>query len=445
MMSGMVGGPQVNDPEDVERWHEQARRRRLLHGCWRQDAKVLQGEMMGLIRADAHGPPDMSSNPFKSTCRELAIHYNDGAVVEHADASAAAVMQAELDAMGWAPIMATVAYDLIGIREMLVRVTQASDGSISLRPVYPDTVLAEGHCDAPDVPLRIEEARERDIGKEDVWTWDVLDITDPANPYYRVEAEIDGKRVDVTELVLGGRFEGATYPYWDGNDPILPYAMYHAKVWPSMWSHTDGMELVDGTLRSAVHWTYFGHTLRHTAYRQRFVIDGTLGGDEVEGANGTKRREAVADPAVILELRTLASEDGSPSPQGARVGSFDAPTDPVAVFEACARYDRKVTTQAGISASDFERTEGDPRSAYALLLSDEGKIRAARSYTEGIRRGDRALLRIVAALLRLPTKGWGVRYPGVPDLMARGQSTTAPLPTPTPQNIGGENNSTEGA
>jgi len=417
----MQPAPVPTSMEDAARWQEQGRRYRLLHGDWAQDAQDMQRRMMGLIRADAHGVPDLSSNVFLQGCRELGIHYNDGGVVLHPDAAAAASMQAVLDAAGWSPIMQALVVNLIGIREMLVRVTDIG-GALQLRPVYPHNVCAWGHPDSPDVPTRVEELRHRIVDGAPMWCWDVLDVTDPESPIYRVESDTGSHRTDITEAVLGQRYDGAAYPYRLDGVPILPYAMYHARVWPCMWGYRDGVEVVDGTLRSAVHWTYFGHVLRNAAWRQRYVIDGEVAGDEVELLGGGRRREAVADPAVLLEIITR-NDGGTAAPQGARVGSFELPVSPVEMFEGVARYDRRVSAGFGVSAADFERQEGDPRSAYALLLSADGKVRAARAYTEGIRRGDRQLLRIVAAILGMPADGWDVAYPAVPDALRAGEPT----------------------
>jgi hypothetical protein len=414
---------------DAARWRAQSLRWRLLHGQWAQDAKDLQVAAMGLIRTDAHGPPDLSSNVFASCCNELGIHYNDGVIigreVGEEDPVALQALTKALVKAGHAPIMQTAVVDLIGIREVLVRVSQRKDGSIMLRPVYPHYVLASGEPDAPDVPTRIEELRHRRIDGVECWTWDVLDVSDPAFPLYQVWT--DGPvRTDITAKVLGGSYSGDLYPYRTDGVPILPYAMYHARVWPQMWSHTDRIEAVDGTLRSAVHWTFFGHALRNASWPQRVAIDCELASEPVDGPNGS-RQEVKVDPAVVVLFRTANNGD-TPSPQGGRIDSWTSSTDLLDMFEGIIRYERKVASQFGVSASDFERQEGDPRSAYALLLSSDGKVRAARAYTEGIRRGDLQLIAIVAGMLGLTGQGWTVGYPAVPEALVMGAPTEAPEP-----------------
>jgi hypothetical protein len=374
--------PIPTNQADATRWRAQSLRWRLLHGQWQQDAKDLQLAAMGLIRSDAHGPPDISSNVFASCANELGIHYNDGVTIGREvgaeDAAALDTLSKALTKAGHAPIMQTAVIDLIGIREMFVRVSQRADGSIMLRPVYPHYVIASGDPDSPDVPTRIEELRHRRIDGVECWTWDVLDVSNPASPRY--EVHLHGQvRTDITAEVLGGSYSGANYPYLTDGVPVLPYAIYHARVWPQMWSHTDRIEAVDGTLRSAIHWTFFGHALRNASWPQRVAIDLELASDPVDGPNGS-RHEVKVDPSVVVAFRTATNGD-TPSPQGGRIDSWVSAIDLLEMFESCIRYERKVASQFGVSASDFERQEGDPRSAYALVLSSEGKVRAARGYT----------------------------------------------------------------
>ena len=425
--------PIPHDSHDQSRWHEQGRRWRMLHGQWAGDARAMQTRAMGLIRADAHGEPDLSSNVMLDICNQIGIHYNDGVTITREvddveDVESAAIMSKALDKAGHAAIMQTAVIDLIGIREMLIRVSQRADGSIMLRPVYPHTVIAYSEPDAPDVPVTIEEMRHRKVDGKACWTWDVLDVCDPANPTYRVflDGGPGGQRLDITEQVLGSRYDGDAYPYRVDGVPILPYAMYHARVWPQLWGYMDRIEVVEGTLRSAVYWTFLGHVLRNAAFVQRVAIDLELPTSEVNGPN-SKRQEFVADPAAVLFLNTRNDND-TPSPQGGRIDSWVSPADPQVMFETAVSYDRKVASAFGVSASDFSRETGDPRSAYALIISNAGKITAARSYTGGIERGDLQLLRIVAGLLDLPGDGWEIDYLAVPEAVVMSGTPEAETP-----------------
>ena len=425
--------PIPHDSEDQRRWTEQARRWRMLHGEWASDAREMQTRAMGLMRADAHGEPDLSSNVMLDIANQIGIHYNDGVEISREvddveDEESAKIMTKALDKAGHAAIMQSAVIDLIGIREMLVRVSQRADGSIMLRPVYPHTVIAYSEPDAPDVPVTIEEARHRKVNGKPCWTWDVLDVSDPKNPSYRIwlDGGSGGQRLDITREVLGQTYDGDAYPYRVDGVPILPYAMYHARVWPQMWGFKDRIEVVDGTLRSAVYWTYVGHVLRNAAFVQRVAIDLELPTSEVNGPN-SKRHEFVADPSAVLIMHTRNDND-TPAPQGGRIDSWASPADPKVMFETAVSYDRKVASAFGVSASDFSRETGDPRSAYALIISNSGKITAARSYTGGIERGDLQLLRIVAGMLGLPGDGWGVKYLAVPEAVVMSGTPEAETP-----------------
>ena len=69
-----------------------------------------------------------------------------------------------------------------------------------------------------------------------------------------------------------------------------------------------------------------------------------------------------------------------------------------------------------------------PTQAALIIISNSGKITAARSYTEGIRRGDVQLLRIVAGMKGLPGDGWGVKYLAVPEAVVMSGTLEAETP-----------------
>jgi hypothetical protein len=60
-----------------------------------------------------------------------------------------------------------------------------------------------------------------------------------------------------------------------------------------------------------------------------------------------------------------------------------------------------VALYAGVSASDLVRTSGDPRSGYALEVSNTGKRRASARLEPQLRVGDVASMEIAACLANL--------------------------------------------
>lgn len=429
--------PLPEDAEDQARWVETSRRRRIMSGRWEALARATLREHLGAVRETAIGRPDLSSNILRSVCNELGIHHDDGAILTGDDAAGVALLQVELDRAGWSPMAQTWVRELIACREMLVRVHVPPDpgAPVMLRQVYPDTVVACSSPDSPSIPVEVEELRYREgYG----WTWDCLSVegaeeadeeADPADerrrPYYRVLSQ--DRKTDLSREILGGDFTGPNYPYRDADGrPILPYVLYHAQVGNCLWRPWDGVELVEATLNAAVLWTHLGHGIRNAAWPQRYMIDAEVSGGAPDMDTGS-RSEVVADPAVILAIETV-SADGNVQGRTAQVGAFPVAFDALDTFEVAVRYERKAAVSGGgVSASDVERMEGDPRSGLALALSTDGKTRAARRYTEAIRRGDVELARIVACLLNrtrgtsLPESGFGVTYPGVPESMiARG-------------------------
>jgi hypothetical protein len=139
----------------------------------------------------------------------------------------------------------------------------------------------------------------------------------------------------------------------------------------------------------------------------------------------TVRQELVTDPATLLALEAIVRD----SP--VEVGQFQPGGDPVAAMEAMQAYAAWLMHDAGISGSDLLRTSGDPRSGYALSLSNECKRAAQRRNAPQFRDADQRLVALSAILLNratgsaLPEDGYSVVYTAIPqspeELQARRQ------------------------
>ncbi len=405
--------PSPRSAEDIARWDHTRLRRRMLSGLWHQDAKNRMVKQLGTVRADAIQDPELSSNPFASICRELAVLYDEAPEVSlDGDEQSTEVMRGLLEEAAWGPRMQSVQRKLVGLREMLVRPDVDQDGVLSLRPVTPDHVVASARPDRPDEPAMVRELKHRDVGGREQWTWDEYDITNPAEPRFRV-LSADLIR-DLTEKVYGQQYEGAQYPWRFSDDtPFLPYVLYHAELGDQLWDAWEGRELVDGTLSIAVLRSYYAKCVRDASWRQRWAIGVQLPSDA--SAEDHAVNEVVADPATVVMF------DVDPQLQGgAQIGQWDNPTDLGSLYDSIQAWARDLAQWAGLSPSDFARISGDPRSGYALSLTSQGKKAASRKFLPAAKRGDQQFLRIVAAMYNratsggIPERGWTIEYRSLP-------------------------------
>jgi len=409
--------PALSDPSENARWESSRLRRRMLYGQWRGDLLTRVKEVVGSERAEAFGRPDMSSNVFSQVCGQLAILYDETPIPQHEDQAAAKQMTELLEEAGWAPLMQRFQRDCIGLREMLMRVRITDDGELVLRGAFPDCLTGTADDDDPETLTGFRELRVRRYRGETVYAWDVVDVVDRENPQLRVELD-DG--TDITPAILGGIYSGDAYPYRNADGrPVLDGVLYHAARTGLTWDHTSGEEVVEGTLQAGVHWTFFGHTLMRASWPQRWMANGRVTGGTVQDRGGATVERVVADPATVLQI----ASDGEDAGNQVQVGQWGPGAEPLQVYEAAAKYEQRVATWAGISASDFVRTSGDPRSGYALAISREARIETARKASPVFARADRKLLQIISILWNrkmeslklehtpLPEGGWRITYP----------------------------------
>ena len=404
--------PPATGSDGPRQVHTRARER-LLCGGWERDAQARIEARLGSLRARALGYPDLSANPDRAVCQQAATLYDRAPLISHPDdptGAAAEVLSAELAAAGVWQLQQRVQRQVIGLREMLLRVDVSDLGRLVVRPVVPSVVVADAGVDDPSVPSRLAEWRRRRYNGE--WTW-TRDVVDPSALEYRVELA-DG--TDVSKEVLGAPSSGDEYEYRlaDGT-AVLPYATYHAAATGQLWDPYEALELVEGTYEISVLWSFWGHCVRDASWPQRWGIGVTVAGASTSGAPGVSASTVEVDPAVVVMLTPTAEG------QAALVGQWAAGADPAKLAEAILTYEARLPQYAGLNPADFARVSGDPRSAYALSLSREGQREAARRNEPTMRAGDEQLLTLCAAGLNrvrdlgLPEVGWQIRYPGIPE------------------------------
>lgn len=413
----MISDPPLpSDPAEASRVQHARLRRRLMSGTWREDLAARMRRNLGNVRAEAIGEPDMSANPFEATCTGSSALYDLTPKITNPDPASVIAMQGWTQAAQLWPQMARNQAMTLAQRELLVKVSvSVSNGrpEVVYTPVYADLALLDADPVRPSRPIRVRHAVERSeagTGRS-VWTWDEWDIREV--PTYRILAADAQTDLSAVYGLPAGGLTGEAYPAIrsDGR-AILPFSLYHAAVTGYLLDPYYRRELVEGNLNVGVLWTFFGHCVRAASWPQRYLIGGAIASERAEH----NVRRIVADPATILEVLADPSFEGQPS-----AGQWGSASDPKAVAEAIGLYEARFTAYAGMDPADLQRTSGDPRSGYALAISQEGRIRAQRRYAPVFAPSDAETLAVTAALVNaalgiqaVAEDGWGVEYTALP-------------------------------
>jgi hypothetical protein len=362
----------------------------MLYGRWERDLERQVELEVGDIRRKAWGRPDISANPFRASCSSLATLYD--AAGEFSDAA----INTAMESAGFWQLMQRVQRDCIGMREMVVVPHVDEAGALLLRSVSPDLVWATGSPMEPDEPYDLVEAVSRN-GK---WMFERYTVSDGVG-VWRV---YDAARELVSET------SGDAYPwrYADGT-PFVPHVVYHAARTCEMWDPFEGVELVEGTLRLGVLYTFYGHCVKNASWPQRYILNARPSGaaSALDGTlNPSQQAAIVTDPSTALSLEGI-EDAGQPM-----IGQWQAASDPDKMLESILAYERRIYAMAGLSPADAQRVAGDPRSGFALAINQENKRADQQRYAPNFRRGDEALAARVGALLGLPapTEPYRVRY-----------------------------------
>jgi len=421
--SKMPTPPAPSNPEEAMRWEHTRHRRALMEGRWQRLLEDRLQTQLGSTRRQAWGLPDMGTNAYRQVCYSLACLYDAEPDVKHNRAGDVSALTDMISRSGLWPQMSRFQAMTIALREMWMRI-DVEDGRIIYRPVAPDMTIAESDPSRPTIPTAYAEVRLRHVRGETVWAWDVLDIRDPANPSYTVRLATDDAKFgeDVTEEVLGARFDGAAYPYRRtprGDEvlgaPILPVVLYHASLYGDrLFDPFFGVETYEASLNQSVFSTFLAHSIRDASFPQRYAIGVRIAGsDMVDGGTRGQRVEVVTDPTTILMLDAAMEQQ----PQ---VGQFTAGSDVSTLEQTIAALAHRLATDAGLSPSELQRTSGSAKSGYAISLSNEGRREAQRKYIPQQREGDERLLAVTATLLnramgtQFPEGGYSILYREIP-------------------------------
>lgn len=399
--------PLPGDTDDAGRREHVRLRLRLLTGEWQDDLQRHMSQNFDPIRERVVGRPDISTNLLESVTSQLSALYDEQPVLAHEDEDAAALMSSLLADAGWASIGSTYQQVTLGVRECHLRPTLGPKGVV-LRIVTPDVVDAEASPDDPDMPILLTEARVRDLGAGQEWYWDRFDLRDLERPTYRVIRARDG--VDLTAEILGSLDYPAAFRLGDGT-PILPYATYHARRTGRLYNWRTGIETVEGTLTAAVLWSWWLHSVRDSAWAQRWTMDAALRGGSVTGRGAGAAATVSTDPSSVMQFRS----DG----ERASIGQWNPPVDPLTLGTAVAEFEQRLLVHYDLSPADVQARTSTPTSGLSISLRREAVRRVQGKVQPEFRRGDLQMLRIIAAATHdapapLPAEGWSIDYPGQP-------------------------------
>ena len=422
--------PAPGNPDEARRVEHTRHRYAMMEGRWQPLLEARLEQQLGSVRRSAWGIPDISSNPFKSVCTELATLYDAEPDVKHNQLSSANIDRlvgstGSIARSGlWAQMSRFQALT-IALREMWMRV-DVEDGRLVYRPVPPQMTMAEADPARPNVPTMFGELRVRRIDGKPIWTWEVWDIRDLEAPTYRVYEALDGWQFgrNLTAQLHGATYDGADYPSaWrrSNGTPVIPAQLYHASMYGDrLFDPFYGIELYEGSLNLAVLYSYLNHCLRDASYPQRYAVGVRVAGmDATDLGTRGARAEVTTDPTTILMLDPVA-ETSQPM-----MGQYQAGADVEKLETVIAAVAHRLATDAGLAPSELQRTSGSARSGYAISLSQEGKRSAQRRYILQFRAADEALVGLSAILFNrwseaesqptnYPEGGYSVLYREIP-------------------------------
>ena len=179
-------------PEDRVRWEHTGLRRRMLYGLWQPDLVRRLELAIGHIRRDAWGPPDLSTNVFRSSVTALATLYDRAPTV----AGGTPEIVDEAARAGLWGLMQRVQRDTLGLREMFV-VPDVTADSMTFRAVSPDSVIATPDPERPGQFKDWKELRRWTTEKGVRWVWDTYD----ADGTRRIVDVEDGARIWSTRML----------------------------------------------------------------------------------------------------------------------------------------------------------------------------------------------------------------------------------------------------
>ena len=312
--------------------------------------------------------------------------------------------------------MQQVQYYTLGIGDFLIR-CNVVNGRLVVRLVPPHNVYVEATEDDPQHPYRLWELRLLywDSADEYVWVWEKFEIEHDAYPasWTVCLANRDGSSgEDVSDRFLAGdALVGAAYPYRGADDiAVIPYVFYRSADTGLVWNTNTNRGIVQGTLNTALYWTYVGHSARDAT--GSFTIVAGLaphGNTTKKDKDGNVVSSMVVTPGCIAYHEQTS--DSQPFVQsigsGINLGELTAFAD---------LYEMKQAVRYGLNPTDLTRQSANPASGAALMVSNSGKREFSSQAEPLYRRSDLDTVALSALLLNraglgpFPESGYTISY-----------------------------------
>lgn len=386
-----------------KRAEHQQLRWRLMHGQGEQDVRARLRKSIGKVREEKWGPIDMSSNPMLSTAVIAATLYSEAPSVlppEGPGAEIAATAAEVVADLGWWQVMQRVQRNAVALREIPVLLDWDHNDGPALQAVEPFLIEVEVHARHPDIPVAVTRW-DRDPDHPDRW---IAFRYDPRDRIYEVR---DASGANISDRVLGGSFNGASYPWLTQGGPILPWVTHRAQRTGWYWDSWTLREAVEGTLQLGVLYSFYNHLVRAASWAQRYAIGAEPMGLNTDGEDGEERQEIEADPAALLMLRQQSEATT------ATVGQWQPAADPERILASIRAYERRLVDMM-LGSANVSRSQSDIRSGYSLAVSREDQRELQRSFRPTFKGTDEEMLGKVSALLGGPAKGWRVEHVAIP-------------------------------
>ena len=379
---------------DYLRAEHQRLRWRIMYGQHEKDVRQRLVSALGSTRAAKVGPIDMTSNPALSVWTQAAALYDEEPLsMPPVGSEVVADMVAEA---GYWQQMQRVQRDALALRCMPVRYDWTEAEGFSAQQVEPYYIQVQTDPRRQTVPRVVTEWRQRDGNR---WARVIYD------PGALAHYALDEHGADVSEEVLGRRFDGPDYPWLTAQGPILPWVFYRPRLTGWFWDAFAHREAIEGALQLGVLYTYYTHLVRHASWSQRWMANAQPVGATV--TEGGETVDVQLDPANVFQVEAI--DDGRP----AQMGQWNITADPEAIMRSIITYERRLRDDI-VGSAIATKASSDIRSGYSLAVSREAQRELQRSYGPAFARADVQLLRGVSGLMGLPMDGWRQIYQSLP-------------------------------
>ena len=454
-MSGLHR-PMMPTAADQARSIHQFARLQILMEEWDDILEEWRGVHIGAERAQVWGPVDTSSNTLADMARQLSTPglYGRRPKWRNRDARAEALTGdgGLYDRAGWFSKMPYISYLTLGLGDWFTRWNVDTRGRFTAELVPPHDVFLVEDQESKGRAVELWRLRRLLLEPEGTWIygWEVYDLgrVGPAGgftrpPSYRIYEATNGAAASNGGTFAGGglgadlshRFVfdpttgaagalvGDRYPWISEVDglPRFPWAHHKDADTGQLWNTFTKRGAHRGALNAALYWTYAGHCARDAT--GSYVIVAGLQPGNITTVIDSSRQGFTRDPvagSVPVQTKLITpgaidyheqKEDQTPFVHEVGPG-VNLPD----VVEFADRYEMKQATRWGLNPSDLSRSNANPSSAAALMVSNEGK-REFAAQVEGIfRSADLAGVEAAAIVARVgglgsfPERGYSIEY-----------------------------------